>query len=188
MSSLGVRHLRVRIRACLQAERARHLAAPSYAERTNLAWDSASPAWASCCAPECRERPGVPTMGEWSFEHAVATRAPRADVWAYWSEPAQPRHPGRGRVAQLRVGVRGRRAWRHVHDAADPRHRAGSRAPHGGVPTDGSQRAGGHGTACRGARPARGRRRLWCVRRLVGGARLRGPPWRHRVPPNDGCS
>lgn len=25
-------------------------------------------------------------MGEWSFEHAVATRAPRAAAWAFWSD------------------------------------------------------------------------------------------------------
>ena len=25
-------------------------------------------------------------MGEWSFEHTVATRAARADAWAYWSD------------------------------------------------------------------------------------------------------
>ena len=25
-------------------------------------------------------------MGEWSFEHAITTRAPRADAWAFWSD------------------------------------------------------------------------------------------------------
>jgi hypothetical protein len=25
-------------------------------------------------------------MGEWSFEHAVTTRASRADAWAFWSD------------------------------------------------------------------------------------------------------
>ena len=25
-------------------------------------------------------------MGEWSFEHAVATRASRAEAWAFWSD------------------------------------------------------------------------------------------------------
>jgi hypothetical protein len=25
-------------------------------------------------------------MGEWSFEHTVATRAPRAAAWAFWSD------------------------------------------------------------------------------------------------------
>jgi hypothetical protein len=25
-------------------------------------------------------------VGEWSFEHTVATRAARADAWAYWSD------------------------------------------------------------------------------------------------------
>jgi Polyketide cyclase / dehydrase and lipid transport len=25
-------------------------------------------------------------MGEWSFEHAVTTRAPRAAMWAFWSD------------------------------------------------------------------------------------------------------
>lgn len=25
-------------------------------------------------------------MGEWAFEHAVVTRARRADVWTYWSD------------------------------------------------------------------------------------------------------
>jgi Polyketide cyclase / dehydrase and lipid transport len=25
-------------------------------------------------------------MGEWSFEHAVTTRASRTDAWAYWSD------------------------------------------------------------------------------------------------------
>ena len=84
-------------------------------------------------------------------------------------------HPGLGRGAQLCLGVRGRRARWHAHDAADPGHRTGGRASHDGVPTDGTWRASRHGMARRIPPVNRIRRGRWSRDSSQDGSRRSNP-------------